>query len=128
MIALENRYFTVEVDADRSLVRVKRSAARFEQLDDVERAFSDVAGSVGGLDRTRHAFLLDLREGPLRNDEAFENAVRKYAGQTTEGWRKSAMLVRSAVGELQLSRQGRESGLAFNVFRDEAEALRFLEA
>jgi hypothetical protein len=70
--------------------------------------------------------LLDLREGPGRNDASFEAAMLPAIGSLLSRFARSAMLVKTAVGRLQLQRLGRETAMPMSVFHDEQEALRFL--
>lgn len=70
--------------------------------------------------------LLDLREGPGRNDASFEAAMLPAIGNLLSRFARSAMLVKTAVGRLQLQRLGRETAMPMSVFHDEQEALRFL--
>jgi len=70
--------------------------------------------------------LLDLREGPGRNDSSFEAAMLPAIGNMLSRFARSAMLVKTAVGRLQLQRLGRETSMPLSVFHDEQEALRFL--
>ena len=70
--------------------------------------------------------LLDLREGPGRNDASFEAAMLPAIGSLLSRFARSAMLVKTAVGRLQLQRLGRETSISLTVFQDEQEALRFL--
>ena len=70
--------------------------------------------------------LLDLREGPGRNDASFEAAMLPAIGNLLSRFARSAMLVKTAVGRLQLQRLGRETTMPLSVFYDEQEALRFL--
>jgi NADH-quinone oxidoreductase subunit F len=93
--------------------------------------------AVGGMQALRQAqpimdrlspqlMLLDLREGPGRNDASFEAAMLPAIGNLLSRFARSAMLVKTAVGRLQLQRLGRETSMPMSVFHDEQEALRFL--
>ena len=69
----------------------------------------------------------DLRDGPMRSDPEFENRSRTQQLRTLAGFARVAVLVRTAVGKLQVSRARRESGHSTEgIFHDEAEALAYL--
>jgi hypothetical protein len=68
--------------------------------------------------------LLDLRAIPAgRNDEAFEQLAMRAQGALARTFSRNAVLVRSAVGKLQIRRLTHG---ARAVYQDEAEAIRFL--
>jgi len=69
--------------------------------------------------------LIDLREGPLRNDPAFDAAVSEHRPRVFEGFHVGAVLVRTLSGKIQLSRHERVDRV-YRVFDDEAEVLAFL--
>jgi hypothetical protein len=124
-----NRFFQLTIDRDRKLVRWMRTPMPYsmvEQFDDVARA------SVLGLltvDRGTHALLIDLREGPMRNDPAFEEAALRFRRDIHRGFARSAVLVRSRAGLLQISRHLSERPLDVKehpTFLDEEEALAYL--
>jgi hypothetical protein len=70
--------------------------------------------------------LLDLRLAPGNNDAAFEKQSFEAFERLQAAFVAFAILVRSAVGRLQVQRMSRESGQPLHVFFDESEALRFL--
>ena len=68
-----------------------------------------------------------MRDGPLRNDSAFESASADLA-KLQSRFDRTAMLVKTAVGALQMSRLQRERNIRLNVFSDEKDALDFLKS
>ncbi len=74
-------------------------------------------------ERGRFALLVDLRDGPMRNDPAFEQVFRDRQRQLFGGFRRVALLVRTAVGALQINRQARAMGRTAVVFHDEQAAI-----
>ena len=77
-------------------------------------------------DRSRYRLLVDLREGPFRTDRAFEERFEKFRAEMLRGYARTAILVRSAVGKLQVQRHAREDATPLQVFDDEGAALAFL--
>ena len=128
MLVLQNAYWNVDVDKTRHLVRVKRTAERLKAIDELDAVFGELVKSIKDIQKNQYGLLIDLRDGPFRNDEAFETAIRKHTVELLNGWRKSALLMKTAVGALQAGRQARETGTAQNLFRDEDEAIQFLES
>jgi hypothetical protein len=122
---LGNAYFRIVPEPARRLVRVQRTP------EPMPREAEVVSSIFAALDEPLRRFagyrvLLDLRQGPPgRSDGAFEEASRSAGLVLDRTFTRVAVLVRSAVGKLQVRRL---SGGRHEVFQDEAEALRFLEA
>jgi hypothetical protein len=73
-----------------------------------------------------HVFLMDVREGPLRTDDGFEQVVRDAGPELSHRFKRSAILVKTAVGALQMKRILRERGGRSEVFDDEEKAIAYL--
>lgn len=114
------------VSLDDRIVRAKRTPTPFESDADL-RATMTLLQSLR-LDRKRSelALLVDLRDGPFRNDETFENAMARYRHEIFSGWIAVASIVKTAVGRLQVNRFAREDHVRMNVFTEEREALAYL--
>jgi hypothetical protein len=119
----ENRYFTCHVGDD-GIVRLRRTPAAFESATEIETTLLAMIQAFAGMHGLR--LLLDLREGPMRNDPVFEAALGRHWPQVMKPFGPVAVLVRSAVGKLQVTRLGRQAGGAPAVFHDEKEALDYL--
>ena len=128
METFRNTYFVVDVDPVHHVVRLIRTKEPIASLSNIEPVFRELSAALRDIHRPTYGLLLDIRESKLRNDEEFETAIKQSVAILTEGWRKQATLVRTAVGSLQVSRQAREAGNEANVYRYEEEALRFLTA
>ncbi len=125
-MALGNAWFAIELDAALKLVRIVRSA---EPLPPDGQSIGRIFTELGEALRPYNGWkaLLDLRSGPRggRSDDDFEAQVRVAQQRLSAGFSRVAVLVRSAVGALQIRRL---SGGARSVFQDEAEALKYLAA
>jgi hypothetical protein len=121
----QDQYMSAQLDEGAGILHIKRSGARLGTagIEDLWRA---LVKALAPLDRSKLKLLMDLREAPLRNDPGFEEAIRQLLAQLFMGFAKVAVLVRTAVGELQTSRHRREGGFAGGVFKDEAQALAYL--
>lgn len=126
MIALQTPYFIVHSDGAGLVVRIQRTGLDYPDILTMERDMDAIVAVQDRLGRDRRAFCVDWREGPLRNDAPFEEAVQRVMPRLLRGYRVVAIIVRSAVGALQVKRQLREANLTGEVFQDEADAFDFL--
>lgn len=81
------------------------------------------------ISRKTLGLLMDMREGPLRNDPAYEQRLQRAVVRLVAGFRRVALLMQTSVGVLQAGRLRRENGqLAVPPvpFRSEAEARAYL--
>jgi hypothetical protein len=114
----------ISVVEDGDLVRVVRSPTAPPPPDEQTRLYDDVIAALAK-SRARRV-LVDLRASPPgRNDPEFEKSTEKFRA-SLGAYERFAILVRTAVGKLQLTRMSRETGRVAPVFMDEAEALAFL--
>ena len=127
---LRTAHFTFAHDGARRLVCLARTAHRLE-VDEIDGAFAGMlpALTAAGLDPARLRLLVDVRDGPARNDPAFEAKMNVHMQALVGRFEKCAVLVRSAVGVLQVKRLVRpyDDAIEGSVFRDEAERAPLLE-
>jgi hypothetical protein len=118
-------YYTIQVDATRGLLRLVRTGVAYPSLSAIAEDREVVGRVISQL--PGHLLLLDMRAGPPpRSDEAFERAMAKGRKAITQRFRRVAVLVRSAVGKLQVQRLVRADGDTPHAFQDEQEALDYL--
>ncbi len=125
-MALGNAWFRIELDQARGLVRIVRTGEALPREGDaMRRVFVELAEPLAQF--AGQKVLLDLRDGPRggRSDDEFEAQARQAQQTLDRTFRRVAVLVRSAVGKLQVRRL---SGGSRSVFQDEAEALKYLAA
>jgi hypothetical protein len=126
-IVFEDRYVTLTIDDARGLVRYTRTREPFPTLDAMRTSNQAVAGASAWIGRPTHTLLIDVRDAPPRNDDAFEQEVGRSLEAFVPGYKAYAMLVKTAVGRLQVSRMTRAPGAkGAPVFTSEAEALAHL--
>ncbi len=123
---LRSAFYLVTVDEGRALVRRARTHQRFESAEEIEAAYEEVLRSLEGIDLSRYALLVDLRDAPARNDPAFEKVLSRYYGRIFTGFRRMAILVRTEAGRLQVARLAQTLSLPLRVFLDEPSALAYL--
>jgi hypothetical protein len=107
-------------------VRLSRTDVDFTAIADVATSVGEVAAALDSLDRKAFVLLVDLRDGPMRTDAAFENAMAAGRPSLLRGIAKIAILVKTPLGALQLGRHQREGAIAWSTFNDEATALSYL--
>ncbi len=72
--------------------------------------------------------LLDVRDAPLIGNPELEEVMMRAARDISTGFPRTAVLVRTAVGALQVKRVGRSLGQAdTRLFHDEAQAFAYLQ-
>jgi hypothetical protein len=126
MIALQTPYFIVHSDGAGFVVRLQRTGLDYPDIPSLERDTETINALLDRLGRDRKGLCIDWREGPLRNDEPFEEALRRVMPKLVRGYRAVAVIVRSAVGALQVKRHFREGSLVGEVFQDEVDAMDYL--
>ena len=122
-----SKHWTLAREPVRRIVRVQRTDVPFGDLTEWDTEFGVIQQALGIYDRGTHAMLLDMRAAPMRTDDAFNARVRNAQQTALNGFARTAILVRTAVGMLQLTRTRRENGReGVGVFHDEADAIAFL--
>ena len=118
-----NPYFHLDADVARGLVRIVRtSVAMPADTAEVKRIYAELAPPLARF--AGYKALLDLRAVPAgRNDDAFEAAALDAQKLMARAFSRTAVLVRSAAGKLQVRRMTSNHP---GVFQDEAEAIRYL--
>jgi hypothetical protein len=119
-----NVHFQVTFDESARLVRIVRTAVSYASTEEMETSMGEVARELAVVP-PGCALILDSRESPMRNDPEFEAAFAKARAPILARFERVAVLVKSAVGKLQVRRYSREAGgeEKVQVFDDEAKAL-----
>jgi hypothetical protein len=124
---LTNDYFRVVTDDRARIVWLIRTTLAFPSMEVLETTFADVSRGINVVP-VEWGLLIDSREGPLRNDPAFEQILARARGQIVDRFARVAVLVKSAIGKLQVARYAREDHTSPRVFDDEEQALAYLIA
>lgn len=117
---------TLSTDADPRLVRYVRTSVPYASLDEYNRLHERVGHTLDLIGRKRHVLLVDMREATMNNDPAFERAAARGRQLLVHDFRRLAVLVKTAVGALQVGRHVREDSLEAPVFNDETAAISYL--
>jgi hypothetical protein len=124
-VLFKSDHYELRDDAGPGAVRLVRLAAPFVRIEDFHAANAAVRDAIRKTGARR--LLFDVREGPPgRNDVAFEEAGVRWRREIVDAFERSATLVKSAAGRLQVMRLARTEGMGARVFLDEEEALRYL--
>ena len=70
--------------------------------------------------------LIDVRDAPMLSSDALEVEAVKVIDSMASDFERAALLVRTAVGALQVRRIARTNPVRFELFEDEAVALAYL--
>jgi hypothetical protein len=125
-LLVENAYFRLSAEDAIGVARLVRTATPFPSGDSLRLAALEVERAASSLP-PRSGLLIDARDAPARNDAEFEAQFVRARRPILALFARVAVLVRSAVGKLQVARYGREDGVARQlVFDDEVAALEFL--
>ncbi len=125
----EDPYATVTYSPDRKLIVYRRKATPYPDLATARSSLEAARGAMPlGLKLSHHVFLMDVREGPLRVDPEFEQATEAAGPDLSKLFKRAAVLVKTAVGKLQMSRLRNERARIFEVFDDETKAYAFLSS
>ena len=122
---LQTPYVTLRWNATHSFARFVRSERPFATIVDIESEGLKVERALEKAGNIR--LLVDLRAVTPRNDPGFEAAIAKFRRKLFGGCQRIVILVRTAVGALQVKRHMREDGFPGEVFTDEGAAIVFLE-
>jgi hypothetical protein len=113
-------------EANGRVVRYRRTGVPIGDAAEFQRAGLALKTAVSLAERSHLGLLIDVRESPLRNDPKFEEASNVFVHRIGDGYARRAILVRTAVGKLQVQRLQRERGNEMRVFDDEVAAIAYL--
>jgi hypothetical protein len=123
---LRTPYWVVTYEDALHLVRATRTTKAYETVEEIERSMEELLDVGRKYPKKNLKLLLDVREGPLRNDDAFEQVMARHRPKIFADFVALAILVKTAVGKLQVTRITREEGTGRPIFTDETAALAFL--
>ncbi|WP_437497940.1 hypothetical protein [Sorangium sp. So ce1099] len=126
-VLLQNEHLTVTYEQELSIVRSTRSEVPYPSPDEFIRVHTEALQVYESLDRGRLGHLIDLRRPPMNNDPAFEAATMRTRSMLVQEFAAVAIVVRTAVGALQVNRLLREENNDnVLVFHDEEVAVGYL--
>lgn len=113
-----------EVARHGRVVEVRRTERGFETVGELDDAHLELIRTLDTQPRVRLGIVVDLRLAPARNDPDFERAMVRHRPRLFESFVRRAVVVRSAVGRLNVQRHARNDGQGdLAVFTDLGAAL-----
>ena len=125
MRLLETPYCTLDLDGTTSVVTFRRQDVPYPSAGVIEDEAKKAERALASLSEGYH-LLVDLRVILPRNDPEFERAIVQFRRTLFRHAQRVAILVRTAVGALQVQRHSRTDGVDARSFQDEHQALAYL--
>jgi hypothetical protein len=124
----ENKHWTIDEREAGGVLVLSRTSEPFATGGDVTRAFDEVLTALAPYRPVGRPLLVDLRAVRGRDDAEYERAAAREPEEIAKRFVRVALLIRTAVGELQLRRTLKGIARRMVVFTDEAQALAHLSA
>ncbi|MEY2934181.1 MAG: hypothetical protein RL033_4930, partial [Pseudomonadota bacterium] len=121
---ITSAHWLMEEDRLNKVVFLRRMALPFGSLEELTSANQQVVRQI----RPEHrewGIVVDMRQAPPRNDPSFESAMRGLRDAVEVRFARTAVLLETAVGLLQVTRLTREDGATTFATQSEAAAVRF---
>jgi hypothetical protein len=116
----------VGIDPGTPIIRFVRTELPYPSLEDFVLLHEKVGRVFNRVGRRNHALLVDMRRAPMNNDPRFEAAAGPARATLVRDFSRVAVLVRTAIGALQVQRHVREDELECPVFQSELGAIEYL--
>lgn len=121
-----NEFVELEVSYADKIVLVRRTAAPFTRLGDIEATTEALARALPTERRKQHGVLVDMRLAPVRTDPSLEPAFERYRREVERGFERAVAPSRRRgryCATLRLRSESNQKGL-----RPRVDPLRLLEA
>jgi hypothetical protein len=112
-----------EVDLRPEGAIVRRTSRRYVSIAELAPSFHDLDRQLLTISTATSALLVDLRAIVGRNDAEFEGELGPLRRKLLTSFARAALLVRTAIGRMQLERYLASDGITARVFADEAKAM-----
>jgi len=123
---LLDTHWVIEGGVREQLLIVRRTANAYASVAEVRSAFDAVKRVIDPLERPTMSVLVDMRLAPPRDDPEFERAAGEQPKYLSRDFKRSAVLIRTAIGLLHVQRHMQALGLPMKVFNDEQQAFDYL--
>lgn len=114
-------FYEVELRPQGAIVR--RTTRRYAHVSELASSFAVLDEQFRALKPSASALLVDLRAAVGRNDAAFETALAPLRRELLRKFERSALLVRTTIGRMQLERYLAADGIRARVFSNEDAAM-----
>ena len=122
---LQGEHFILMIDDERRMVRRTRTGRPFASVSAAEAAWEEMLQAIDTIERAKHTLFIDLRATQPRDDAAYESLVERNLPRLFAGFRRSAILVKTHAGRLQILRMHKDTPRV-QAFVDETAALAYL--
>ena len=124
----ENQHWALLRVRPQLILIVRRTGVPYESAEEVKSSFAELEEALSEYNRKHFGLLVDLRSAPQRNDPEYEEMVRPTVPRVHAGFLRNAIMVRMAVGALQIKRHAKGDVIERLITSSEAEALDYLKA
>lgn len=125
---LRNDYVVVTLECDGRIVRFRRTAQVFPSLSIAKDIYAGGRATYDRIGKTGRGLLIDSRDAIGRNDPEFEVVLGEFRSRSLPGFTDNVVLIRTAVGALQVQRHSRNTGHQRMITADERSAIEYLLA
>jgi hypothetical protein len=123
---LSTRHAIVTIDRLAGLTRFARTEHPYDDVAQLDQDCRAILGALDKLDRPRLSLLVDLRAAPPRTDDRLDAPLSRFRPRLMASFARTALVVRTAVGRLQVNRLAKEDRTTTLVTQDEGEAVAYL--
>ncbi|WP_148313251.1 hypothetical protein [Sorangium cellulosum] len=116
-------YTAVHHDPTQQLVFIRRSSLPYPSFEELDRSFRRIEQAIRIISRPRSLLLVDARDAPMRNDDGFEVTFGQAHARLFQGFKRAAVILRSAIGVLQVGRLSRGYVTPVSTFTRPEDAL-----
>jgi hypothetical protein len=120
------RHFELRVHSARRLVVLYRSREPFASIAALDECFVALERGIIHVRRDSYGLLLDVRDGPVRNDPEFERVFRVHRQRFFHGFPRIAVVTATAIGGMQVARHARADNSGAQAFGSVEDALKYL--
>lgn len=108
------------------VIRARRTSSPFGSAADMYGVEAQFLRAVPMRERFGVSVLVDVRDAPMLANDGLELEAAKVIDAMASEFERSALLVRTAVGALQVRRIARTTPFRLELFEDEAAAIAYL--
>jgi hypothetical protein len=108
------------------VIRARRTSVPFATVADMYGVEAQFLRAIPVRERFNLSVLVDVRDAPMLANDGLEAEAAKVIDAMASEFERSALLVRTAVGALQVRRIARTTPFRLELFEDEAAALAYL--
>lgn len=121
-----NDYVVITLEFEGRIVRYRRTATPFPSLATAKEVYDGILRAYDRIGKQGRGLLIDARDAIGRNDPEFEALLIDFRSKSLTGFAANAVLIKTAVGMLQVKRHGKTEDRLRVVTADPEEAIEHL--